>query len=326
VSVEVQLSTIIQAAVDQQASDIYWLPTAEAYQVLIQATGQLTTLMTLEVDRGQQLINHIKYRSNMAISDHRRPQLGAMTMTVAQSVLNMRISTVGDFLGRESLVLRLLYPDDPVTLQYLVPNQRTILQHQLQQSGLIIFSGPMGSGKTTTMYDLVREYGGQKVVMTIEDPVEIYEPQFLQLQVNPAAQMTYADLLKVGLRHHPEVFIIGEIRDAETAQIAVQAALSGHLVLSTLHARGVYGVLPRLEQLGVDRGTLLQALATVTYQRLLPLTDGTQATIFDIVTDLTQLSMAKTGQLMTAEWRRLIEAHVTSGHLDATVAQQLTGD
>ncbi|MFD1421405.1 competence type IV pilus ATPase ComGA [Lactiplantibacillus songbeiensis] len=325
-SVEVQLSTIIQAAVDQQASDIYWLPTAEAYQVLIQATGQLTTLMTLEVDRGQQLINHIKYRSNMAISDHRRPQLGAMTMTVSQAVLNMRISTVGDFLGRESLVLRLLYPDSPANLQYLVPTQRVTLQRQLQQSGLIIFSGPMGSGKTTTMYDLVREYGGQKVVMTIEDPVEIYEPQFLQLQVNPAAQMAYADLLKVGLRHHPEVFIIGEIRDAETAQIAVQAALSGHLVLSTLHARGVYGVLPRLEQLGVDRGTLLQALATVTYQRLLPLTDGTQATIFDIVTDSTQLSMAETGQLMTAEWRRLIEAQVTSGHLDTTVAQQLTGD
>lgn len=325
-SVEVQLSTIIQAAVDQQASDIYWLPTAEAYQVLIQATGQLTTLMTLEVGRGQQLINHIKYRSNMAISDHRRPQLGAMTMTVAQAVLNMRISTVGDFLGRESLVLRLLYPDSPANLQYLVPAQRVTLQRQLQQSGLIIFSGPMGSGKTTTMYDLVREYGGQKVVMTIEDPVEIYEPQFLQLQVNPAAQMAYADLLKVGLRHHPEVFIIGEIRDTETAQIAVQAALSGHLVLSTLHARGVYGVLPRLEQLGVDRGALLQALATVTYQRLLPLTDGTQATVFDIVTDLTQLSMAEAGQLMTAEWRRLIESQVTSGRLDANVAQQLTGE
>ena len=315
VSVETQLSNLIQAAVNVQASDIYWLPTAEHYQVLIQVAGQLTTLETLDVQLGQQLISHIKYRSNMAISDHRRPQLGALTLTVGATSLNARISTVGDFLGRESLVLRLLYPDSPTNLQYLVPEQRASLQKALRQSGLIIFSGPMGSGKTTTMYDLVREFGGQKVVMTIEDPVEIYEPQFLQLQVNPAAQMTYADLLKVGLRHHPEVFIIGEIRDAETAQIAIQAALSGHLVLTTLHARGVYGIVPRLCQLGIDQATLMQALAAVSYQRLLPLTDGSQATLFDIVSDSSQLDQVQPGHLMTTKWRQLIESEVASGRL-----------
>ncbi|VDG33322.1 secretion protein E [Lactobacillus sp.] [Lactiplantibacillus mudanjiangensis] len=317
-----QLTELVQTAMDQQASDIYWLPAETSYQIMSQSAGKMTTLATVTTVVGQQLINHIKYRSNMAISDHRRPQLGAMVMTVQGVDLNLRISTVGDFLGRESLVLRLLYQNDKTNLQYLVPTQRQQLVQVLQHSGLVLFSGPMGSGKTTTMYDLVRPFGGQKVVMTIEDPVEIFEPDFLQLQVNPSAQMAYADLLKVGLRHHPEIFIIGEIRDAETAKIAIQAALSGHLVLSTIHARGVYGVSPRLQQLGVDQQTLQQALAAVSYQRLVPLTDGRQATLFDIVTDPTTL-MTQPAQLMTSEWRALIEEQQNIGRISPQVAATL---
>ncbi|WP_280513555.1 ATPase, T2SS/T4P/T4SS family [Lactiplantibacillus fabifermentans] len=159
-SVEQQLQQIIQAAVTFQASDIYWLPTTSAYQVLAQTAGKLETLMTLELAAAQQLINHIKYRSNMAISDHRRPQLGAMPYELAAQTLNLRISAVGDFLGRESLVVRVLYEAAGVNLQYLVPKQRHQLTGLLQRSGLILFAGPMGSGKTTTMYDLVRELRG----------------------------------------------------------------------------------------------------------------------------------------------------------------------
>ncbi|BDZ31275.1 competence type IV pilus ATPase ComGA [Lactiplantibacillus sp. WILCCON 0030] len=314
-SVETQLSTIIQAAVDQQASDIYWLPTANEYQILLQAAGELQTLMTLEAVAAQQLINHIKYRSNMAISDHRRPQLGAMSVVIAEEMLNLRISAVGDFLGRESLVVRLLYQSRQAALQYLIPSQRVQLQNLMQETGLILFSGPMGAGKTSTMYDLVRQMGRQQVVMTIEDPVEIYEPKFLQLQVNAAAQMTYHDLLKVGLRHHPEIFIIGEIRDAETAQIAVQAALSGHLVLSTIHARGVYGVVPRLQQLGIDVETLRQALTAASYQRLLPLATGGQAAYFDLITTKQPLQAADPAQMMTTEWGRQLEGQQALGRI-----------
>lgn len=321
-SIEAQLSEIIQVAVDQQASDIYWLPTVSKYQILMQAAGELRTLMTIEIAIAQQLINHIKYRSNMAISDHRRPQLGAMSVTVAEEVLNLRISAVGDFLGRESLVVRLLYQPRPTRLHYLIPSQRVQLEKLMSQTGLILFSGPMGAGKTSTMYDLVRQIGRQQVVMTIEDPVEIYEPKFLQLQVNAAAQMTYGELLKVGLRHHPEVFIIGEIRDAETAQIAVQAALSGHLVLSTIHARGVYGVVPRLRQLGIDAETLQQALVAVSYQRLLPLVSGKQAAYFDIVTAREPLQLANNSQMMTHEWGQQLEAQHALGRISAeTVAR-----
>lgn len=321
-SIETQLSEIIQVAVDQQASDIYWLPTVSQYQILVQTAGELRTLMTIEIAMAQQLINHIKYRSNMAISDHRRPQLGAMSVTVAEEVLNLRISAVGDFLGRESLVVRLLYQPRPTRLHYLIPSQRVQLEKLMSQTGLILFSGPMGAGKTSTMYDLVRQIDRQQVVMTIEDPVEIYEPKFLQLQVNAAAQMTYGELLKVGLRHHPEVFIIGEIRDTETAQIAVQAALSGHLVLSTIHARGVYGVVPRLRQLGIDAETLHQALVAASYQRLLPLASGGQAAYFDIVTAREPLQLANNSQMMTHEWGQQLEAQHALGRISAeTVAR-----
>lgn len=323
--IEAQLSEIIQTAVAQQASDIYWLPTATAYQVLVQTAGELQTLMTIETAVAQQLINHIKYRSNMAISDHRRPQLGAMSVIVAEASLNLRISAVGDFLGRESLVVRLLYQSRATTLQYLIPTQRAQLQSLMAQTGLILFSGPMGAGKTSTMYDLVRQIDRQQVVMTIEDPVEIYEPSFLQLQVNPAAQMTYSELLKVGLRHHPEVFIIGEIRDAETAQIAVQAALSGHLVLSTIHARGVYGVVPRLRQLGIDAETLQQAIAAASYQRLVPLAGGGQAAYFDIVTGKEPLQLANKTQMMTDDWGQRLDAQQALGRISAQTVARFRG-
>lgn len=320
-AIEVKLNDIIQAAVSQRASDIYWLPTAEGYQILIQTTGSLRALAQMTTERAQQLMNHIKYRSNMAISDHRRPQLGAMTLILEKQTLNLRISAVGDFLDRESLVVRLLYEGESQALQYLIPRQRQQLSQLMHRTGLILFSGPMGAGKTSTMYDLVRQLRGQRLVMTIEDPVEIYEPQFLQLQVNSPAQMAYADLLKVGLRHHPDVFIIGEIRDAETAKIAVQAALSGHLVLSTIHARGVYGIMPRLAQLGVAPAVLEQALTAMSYQRLVPVTDGSVATIFDTV--VMPHKIPQTTQMMTERWAQLIDEQLAAGRLDHATANQL---
>ncbi|MDV0431204.1 competence type IV pilus ATPase ComGA [Lactiplantibacillus sp. DA1] len=320
-AIEAKLNDIIQAAVSQRASDIYWLPAAEGYQILIQTTGSLRALAQMTTEGAQQLMNHIKYRSNMAISDHRRPQLGAMTLILEKQTLNLRISAVGDFLDRESLVVRLLYEGESQALQYLIPHQRQQLSQLMHRTGLILFAGPMGAGKTSTMYDLVRQLRGQRLVMTIEDPVEIYEPQFLQLQVNQPAQMAYADLLKVGLRHHPDVFIIGEIRDAETAKIAVQAALSGHLVLSTIHARGVYGIMPRLAQLGVAPAVLEQALTAMSYQRLVPVTDGSVATIFDTV--VMPHKIPQTTQMMTERWAQLIDEQLAAGRLDHATANQL---
>src|SRR5699024_12255697 len=121
-----------------------------------------------------------------------------------------------------------------------------------QQTGLILVGGRIGAGKTTTMYQLARQLCPKQIVLTIEDPVESDHPEFIQLQVNELAGMDYESLLKLGLRHRPDVFIIGESRDSQTAAMSVQAALSGHLVFGTIHARDASGVVSRLLQFGTD--------------------------------------------------------------------------
>ena len=146
-----------------------------------------------------------------------------------------------------------------------------------------MISGPTGSGKTTTLYRLLDKVSDDKLVLTIEDPVEIQQPKFVQLQVNEDASIYYDDLIKVALRHRPEVLLVGEIRDGTTAKAAVQAALSGHLVLSTVHAMSARDVILRLQDLGVEKDKLAVALSGVVYQRLLPTCDNQQAAIIDML-------------------------------------------
>jgi len=133
-----------------------------------------------------------------------------------------------------------------------------------------LFSGPMGSGKTSLMYALGRQLSLNKKVMCIEDPIEIVEDNFLQLQVNDEAGMTYEELIKTSLRHRPEVLIIGEIRDQQTAQQAIQAAICGYTVMTTIHGKSKYSVIQRLQQFGVDKEEIINAVNFISYQRLVP--------------------------------------------------------
>lgn len=184
------------------------------------------------------------------------------------------------------------------------------LQKACIKNGLIVFSGPMGSGKTTTMYNLARKLANEKHVMSIEDPIEIYEPNFLQLQVNNKAQMSYSELLKVALRHHPDVFLIGEIRDNMTAKVAINAALSGHLILTTVHARNVYGVYQRLKNLGISDEELQQTMQVISYQRLIPTIDGGAKVLFDQIEgkDLDKdIIQGNIQSRMTKDWREKLE-------------------
>lgn len=254
----------------------------------------------------------------------RRPQLGAFKFTYAHQKINLRLSSVGDYQGRESLVIRFIYPLNDISFNFLVPHQWDILQEYRQQRGLILFAGPMGAGKTTTMYQLARQLLPKQVVLTIEDPVEIDHPGFIQLQVNELAGMDYESLLKLGLRHRPDVFIIGEIRDSQTAAMSVQAALSGHLVLGTIHARNAYGVVSRLQQLGIDSYYLQQVLTAVSYQRLIPLVNGQQAVLCDLLnrhqfSDL--FSGTKKGE-MSDEWAKDLQQAVENGKITENTARQ----
>ncbi len=302
----------LNVIVSRRIADLYVLPFKHYYRLMVAEQGQLKLFKEVPQDYGCRLIAYLKYRADMAVSEHRRPQLGAMNWHCGPEKINLRLSSVGDYQGRESLVVRFIYQLTDDRYHLLFPQQWQELKALLHRRGLILFAGPMGSGKTTTMYHLARELASKQIVMTIEDPVEINEPQFVQLQINELAGMDYQQLLRLGLRHRPDVFIIGEIRDPQTAMMTVQAALSGHLVLGTVHARDAFGVIARLIQLGVSPYYLEQVMTGVCYQRLLMRTDGTPAVLFDQLSGTALISevQKQQGRGMTDAWTQYIEQAV----------------
>lgn len=320
-----RLAATMTMAVKKAASDIYLFPRHQGYEVIIHTATGIEKMAELSIQQATQVIAYVKYQANMAISDHRRPQVGALSWSVGQQNLHLRLSTVGDFQDHESMVIRIIYPLSRVSHQVRQNRQWPAISALAKQRGLMVLSGPTGAGKTTTIYQLAKELGETAIVLAIEDPVEIAEPQFLQLQVNDLAGMSYDNLLKVALRHRPDVFIIGEIRDLQTAQVAIRAALSGHLVLTTIHAQSTFGVVTRLRQLGVNDLDLQQALTGVCYQRLVP---GTTApvTIYDWLTNHEVFDQpiinGGQGQQMSGRWHDALSQAVNAGEIIPAVAGQ----
>lgn len=271
------MEKIINQAIALFVNDVYVIPkNTDTYNIKYHLDGQTKVFAELSSDEAQILISKIKYRAKMNISERRRPQIGRFDY---QNIW-IRVSTVSNFLNQETLVLRIIYSNQ-CQQNWIMPKQIQIIQESLPSSGLVVIAGPTGSGKTTTLYHMLQKLSDSKLILTIEDPVEIQEPNFVQLQVNEEAQMTYDDLIKVALRHRPEVLLIGEIRDKKTAQAAIRAALSGHLVLSTIHAMSARDVVMRLLDLGVDKSQLLLSLNGAVYQRLLPTKKNQQGALID---------------------------------------------
>ncbi|MFD1550231.1 competence type IV pilus ATPase ComGA [Levilactobacillus fuyuanensis] len=300
--IQKMITELLVVARTRRVSDIYVLPQQTGYQIRLRQLGAVMTWRRVTTQLGRQLITYFKFQANMAVSENRRPQVGAMTWPGPPEPVELRFSTVGDYVGRESLVIRVIYPYHTGQMAYLDRTQPALLRQLAQRRGLLLFAGPTGSGKTTTMYTIARELAA--TVLTIEDPVEIKEADFIQLQVNEAAGMDYEALVKVGLRHRPDVFIIGEIRDMVTAQAAVRAALSGHLVLTTVHAQSASGAIPRLTELGVPLAQLRQVLTGSCYQRLIPRLQDGPAVLLDILAGDHLWQAAKT---TTERWRRTLE-------------------
>lgn len=316
--IEEMMTALLTAAVAQRASDIYVLPVVTGYHISLRSVTGVTLWRAVAPGIGRQLLTYVKFHANMAVSEQRRPQVGALTWSVADTPLELRFSTVGDYAGQESLVMRLIYSYHTRDLDYLIPEQRTQLLRVARRRGLMVFAGPTGAGKTTTMYTVASHLATTAVVLTIEDPVEIKEPRFIQLQVNPQAGMDYDALIKVGLRHRPDVFVVGEIRDAATAQAAVRAALSGHLVLSTLHAQTALGTLQRLRDLGVPGEQLRQVLTAACYQRVLPRASQGMAVLLDVVTGAELWQPTRATQ---ERWMRQLEQAQLNGQITAATYQ-----
>lgn len=266
------VNSLIEDAINKHSSDIFFLMRGVNLVVRFRTIMGIENQAEYSIREGKEMINFLKFAAQMDIAEHRRPQVGAFEYDFKGQIYYLRLSSIGDFNDHESLVIRIIYQIS--TGKYFFDEQIENLKTLAQRRGLIVTSGPTGSGKTTTMYNLAKMIGQNQMVMTIEDPVEIHEINFLQTQVNMTAEITYSRLLEAALRHRPDILIIGEIRNAITARLAVDAALSGHLVFATVHAKSTLQTISRLESLNINASDLYNCLTAVSYQRLLPTNTG----------------------------------------------------
>lgn len=266
---------LLKQAHDLKVSDLYLLPNGDRYQLLFRKHHDVIYKKRLKTEEAEKLLLYYKYLSGMDVSEKRKVQLGSATVRSGSENIRIRLSSVADFMNRETLVIRLLYTNVGIKdVSFLYPDQLQELSHAIRGTGMYLFSGPTGSGKSTTMNLLAQHVikaQSLQHVMTIEDPVELIHSDFTQLQVNQKIGLTYPELIKVCLRHRPDVLIIGEIRDEETAQMAMRAALTGHLVFSTIHAFSKEGMKSRLLDLNVKESQMDECVKGYIYQELLPI-------------------------------------------------------
>jgi type IV pilus assembly protein PilB len=264
-------SLIIQEAIAARASDIHLAPADGTGTVRIRTDGMIRHYMDLPLPVLTRVISRIKIMGRMDIADRMRPQDGKARIEVKGRIYDLRISVIPTKQA-EKAVIRILDPSNMIGLDdsnIAAPELERLRQLLMHREGIIFVTGPTGSGKTTTLYAALREIAEQDVnIITVEDPVEYEMPKAAQIQVEPKRGVTFASALRAILRQDPDVILVGEIRDLETAHIAVQAAMTGHLVLATLHANEAVGVVTRLLDLGLDRPSIAATLRGAVAQRL----------------------------------------------------------
>jgi type IV pilus assembly protein PilB len=266
------LSTILDFAAKNRASDVHIEPLESKLKVRCRIDGILREIMTLPKSTESALVSRIKILSNLKIDEHRVPQDGQFTVKVGDKEIDLRIA-IAPVVWGEQVVIRLLDKSGTSLrledMGYSGRALRTIRKALKQPNGMILTSGPTGSGKSTSLYALIQEIKSDAInIVTLEDPVEYKMEGINQIQVNPEVGLTFATGLRSILRQDPDVVMVGEIRDAETAQLAVQASLTGHLVFSTLHTNSAAGILPRLLDMGVEPFLIASTVHTVIGQRL----------------------------------------------------------
>lgn len=265
---------IIVNALEERASDILIDPKGEStYTIRLRIDGVLRTVKKVDTKTCQAVINSIKAVSSMDISEKRRPQDGAFMAKTVDRTVSFRVASAGAVNG-EKLSVRVLSQNAgmfTLTNVGLLGKQRAIIENAISKpSGMILMCGPTGSGKTTTLYAMLNEIDFfTRNVITVEDPIECVLPNTSQIEINPKADITFAKSLRSILRQDPDVICVGEIRDEETAAIALRASQTGHLVLATIHSDTNASALIRLLDLGVSPLLLSSGLSLIATQRLL---------------------------------------------------------
>lgn len=266
------VSVIVRHAVEGGASDIHIEPMEKETRVRYRVDGVLHTSLLLPINIHPAIVARIKVLSNLKIDETRLPQDGRFKINFEGHDVEFRVSTL-PLLNKEKIVMRILDTSrGTLTLDYLGfsdRNKDVVLRNLKDPHGLVLVTGPTGSGKSTTLYSMLSILNKEQVnIVTLEDPVEYNIPGVGQAQVRPEVGLTFATGLRSILRQDPDVIMVGEVRDKETAELAVHAALTGHMVLSTLHTNDAFGAIPRMIDMGIEPFLISSSLNVVAAQRL----------------------------------------------------------
>lgn len=266
------VETVVQHALDGRASDIHIEPIDSNYRVRFRIDGVLRAQLVFPLEVGRAVISRIKILSNLKIDEKRKPQDGRFRFERENNFVDLRVSSLPVIDG-EKIVMRVLEKGttaiDLDKLGLWGRNKEVLTTKILEPFGIILITGPTGSGKSTTLYAFLQILNQEeRNIITLEDPVEYFMDGINQSQIRPEIGYTFASGLRSILRQDPNVIMVGEIRDGETAELAIHAALTGHLVLSTLHTNSAIGAIPRLVDMGIQPFLLASSLEAVAAQRL----------------------------------------------------------
>ena len=319
------LSTILEYAVKARASDIHIEPLEKALKIRCRIDGVLREVMQLPKSIEPALVSRIKILSNLKIDEHRVPQDGQFAVKVSNKEVDLRIA-ISPVVWGEQVVIRLLDKTgntfDLEQMGYAGRALRTIRKGVKKPNGMLLTSGPTGSGKSTSLYALIKEIKDESInIVTLEDPVEYKMDGVNQIQVNSEVGLTFASGLRSILRQDPNVVMVGEIRDAETASLAVQASLTGHLVFSTLHTNSAAGVLPRLLDMNIEPFLIASTVNTIIGQRLVrkvgPKRDAYWSSPLE-----TKSIIDTVGHLLPKTKEEVAQVSADLGHKDLPLANQ----
>ena len=282
------LDGIIDEAVKNKASDIHIEPREDYVRIRYRIDGLLKEAEPVHKSLQAALISRVKVMVDLDISESRLPQDGRINLKLRSSEYDLRISTMPTLHG-EKIVLRILERKRVLLrLDQLGMNAADLQTYRrmiAKKNGMILVTGPTGSGKTTTLYSTIKELNcRENNIVTIEDPIEYQLPGVNQVQVNNKTGLTFAKVLRSVLRQDPDIIMIGEIRDVETARIAIQSALTGHLVLATLHTKDAPSAVTRLAEMGIEPYLLKDCIVGVIAQRLIRLKTQGRIAVFEILT------------------------------------------